>query len=233
LPNVVALASAITRTRHHVRTGPERCRAKFLRHFPRGFTDTKYIDWERGYKAAAHERWNERLERSRFKALLDAGEYAEIAEWAVRVESRTNLLFSFEKIALRDAIRRPAGARTFATGLFDYLHGRAALERRFASWVEAVGSLPHPKTRVLTWPAVTVFGLIARPDTHTFMKPNVTRRAAAAYGFDLAYESRPNWGSYRSLLDFSEVLRRDLRDLRPRDMIDIQSFIWVLGSDEY
>jgi hypothetical protein len=28
-------------------------------------------------------------------------------------------------------------------------------------------------------------------------------------------------------------VRRDLRDLRPRDMIDLQSFIWVQGSDEY
>jgi hypothetical protein len=26
---------------------------------------------------------------------------------------------------------------------------------------------------------------------------------------------------------------RDLRDLKPRDMIDIQSFTWVQGSDEY
>jgi hypothetical protein len=25
----------------------------------------------------------------------------------------------------------------------------------------------------------------------------------------------------------------EVTDLRPRDMIDIQSFIWVLGSDEY
>jgi hypothetical protein len=25
----------------------------------------------------------------------------------------------------------------------------------------------------------------------------------------------------------------DLRDLHPRDMIDIQSFLWVQGSDEY
>ena len=24
-----------------------------------------------------------------------------------------------------------------------------------------------------------------------------------------------------------------VRDLKPRDMIDIQSFIWVQGSDEY
>jgi hypothetical protein len=36
-----------------------------------------------------------------------------------------------------------------------------------------------------------------------------------------------------SLLEFAELIRRDLRDLRPRDMIDIQSFIWVQGSDEY
>jgi hypothetical protein len=28
-------------------------------------------------------------------------------------------------------------------------------------------------------------------------------------------------------------VRRDQRDLKPRDMIDLQSFIWVMGSDEY
>ncbi len=39
--------------------------------------------------------------------------------------------------------------------------------------------------------------------------------------------------SYASLLEFAEQVRRDTRDLRPRDMIDLQSFIWVLGSDEY
>jgi hypothetical protein len=26
---------------------------------------------------------------------------------------------------------------------------------------------------------------------------------------------------------------RDLKDLRPRDMIDVQSFFWVQGSDAY
>jgi len=28
-------------------------------------------------------------------------------------------------------------------------------------------------------------------------------------------------------------VKGDLADLRPRDMIDIQSFLWVQGSDEY
>ena len=35
------------------------------------------------------------------------------------------------------------------------------------------------------------------------------------------------------MIEFTEVTRRDQRDLKPRDMIDLQSFIRVQGSDEY
>ena len=38
---------------------------------------------------------------------------------------------------------------------------------------------------------------------------------------------------YACLLAFAEQVRTDQRALRPRDMIDLQSFIWVQGSDEY
>jgi hypothetical protein len=61
----------------------------------------------------------------------------------------------------------------------------------------------------------------------------VTRTAANAYGFPFVYRSRPSWETYASLLEFAEAVRRDTRDLKPRDMIDLQSFIWVQGSDEY
>ena len=37
--------------------GAVRCRRKFLRFFPGGFRDEKYISWERGYKWESHERW--------------------------------------------------------------------------------------------------------------------------------------------------------------------------------
>lgn len=211
----------------------KRCRRKFLHYFPGGFRDKTYIDWERGYKEAAHERWEETLGRADLRALLKAGEFAEIAARAVRIESRTNLLFSFEKMALRDAVKAPEGARAFAEGLFDFLHGGAGLERRFERWCGVVSELPKRQTRVFTWPVVTVFGFLGRPDEHFFLKPTVTRRAAEAYGFDFKYDRRPSWPAYASLLEFCAVVRRDLRDLRPRDMIDIQSFLWVQGSDEY
>jgi hypothetical protein len=86
---------------------------------------------------------------------------------------------------------------------------------------------------VLTWPLVTVFGFTAKPEVHFFLKPMVTRTAAKEYGFHFHYRSRPNWETYSNVLQFAEVVRKDLSDLEPRDMIDIQSFLWVQGSDEY
>jgi hypothetical protein len=213
--------------------GAVRCRRKFLRFFPEGFRDETYVSWERGYKWEAHEQWEEVLDRASYQKLLRSGDFAEIAARAVRIESRTNLLFSFEKMALRDAVKPAAGARAFATALYDFLHGTESAEQRFERWCERVASLPRKQTRVLTWPLVTVFGFIAQPDTHIFLKPNVTRIAAREYGFDFQYQSRPSWETYASLLEFARVVRRDLRDLKPRDMIDIQSFMWVQGSDEY
>jgi hypothetical protein len=210
-----------------------RCRRKFLRFFPDGFRDETYVDWERGYKWAAHEQWNLQLDRRKFRSLLRDGDFAEIATRAVRIESRTNLLFSFEKMALRDAVKTTAGAQLFAEGLFEFLHGGGAIERKFNRWIETVGQLPRKQTRVLTWPLVTVFGFIAQPDKHIFLKPNVTRIAAREYGFEFEYQSRPSWETYASLLEFAATVGRDLCDMGPRDMIDVQSFMWVQGSDEY
>jgi hypothetical protein len=66
-----------------------RCRRKFLRFFPLGFRDETYIDWERDYKWLAHERWLEHLDRDAFRASLAREEFAEIAQRAVSIESRT------------------------------------------------------------------------------------------------------------------------------------------------
>ena len=209
------------------------CRRKFLHSFPKGFHDPTYLDWERDYKWAAHERWTDELGTDEFRRLLRRGAHDEIARRAVAIESRTNLLFSFEKMALRDAVRSREGAGAFARGLYEWLHGSDSRPIEFERWVRVIADLPRRQTRVLTWPLVTVFGFIAQPDRHMFLKPNVTREAARAYGFPFEYASRPNWNTYDSLLAFASQVRVDQRDLRPRDMIDLQSFIWVQGSDEY
>ena len=228
-----SLTSGGARRSRRARPAADLCRRAFLRVFPGGFRDPQYLELERNYKWKAHRQWEELLHKSAFADLLRRGEHEEVARRAVAIESRTNLLYSFEKMALRDAVKNPAGARTFAVGLFHLLHGHSGDHGRLERWCAAVEELPRVRTRVFTWPVVTVFGFLAQPERHIFLKPNVTRAAARGYGFLFDYRSRPNHGTYASLLAFAEQVRRDQRALRPRDMIDLQSFIFVMGSEEY
>jgi hypothetical protein len=214
-------------------TGPERCWKWFTKFFPRGFRDEKYVAWERDYKLRAHEQWQVALNQRAFRKLLKEGRHEEISAMAVRIESRTNLLFSFEKMALRDAVRSSNGARIFAEALYDVVHGRGGMAVKFGRWCDAIGGLPRKQTRVLTHPVVTVFPFIADPTNHIFLKPNVTKDAAKRYGFDFVYKTTPSWEVYSQLLKVADLIKRDLKAKGPRDMIDIQSFIWVVGSDEY
>jgi hypothetical protein len=210
-----------------------RARRKFQRVFPGGFRDETYIDWEREYKWQAHLRWQRDLNEAGFRSRMAAGQHEQIARLASSIESRTNLLFSFEKMALRDAVRSTEGARAFAQGLFDLLHGAGPLEVRFESWIATLDSLPRRQTRVLTWPLATVFGFIAQPKEHFFLKPTVTREAFRHCGVHFDYASRPSWPVYDDLLKSVRSVRREIASMRPRDMIDMQSFLWVQGSDEY
>jgi hypothetical protein len=224
--------SAAGREEQRART---RARQTFLQIFPGGFRDPRYLSMERDYKVDAHQRWRSEIGGKRaFRQALDDGRHQEIAASAVRIESTRPLLFSFEKMALRDAVvRSEEGAVRFAEGIYDWLHGPGTEAQRFDRWVETVRSLPRRQNRVASWPVVTVFGPIARPRVHLFVKPVTTRRAAEAFGFDLPYRSTPDWSTYGAVLELADVVRAELADLEPRDQIDIQSFLWVLGSDEY
>ncbi len=136
-------------------------------------------------------------------------------------------------MALRDAVKSAEGAKAFALGLFNYIYGKEELQIRFEKFAEVLISLPRRQTRVSTWPLQTVFGFIGNPHEHIFLKPRVTQIAASNYNYNFIYKSRPNWETYQSLLDFADQIRRDLRSLKPQDFIDLQSFIWVMGSEEY
>src|SRR3978361_1539673 len=84
-----------------------KARRKFLRAFPGGFRDETYLDWERDYKWQAHLRWQDNLSEATFRRLVDQRQSETVSKRASSIESRTNLLFSFEKMALRDAVRSP------------------------------------------------------------------------------------------------------------------------------
>src|SRR5688500_1196564 len=143
-----------------------KAKRKFLYFFPGGFEGEKYIAWERAYKWNAHEDWKKLLNRTVFKQLLAEKQFSEIAKRAIALESKTNLLFSFEKMALRDAVKTPESAQMFAEGLFEFIYGMGTLKEKFEGFRLMLSKLPRKQTRVLTWPLMTVFGFIAHPTKH-------------------------------------------------------------------
>jgi len=230
----MAMLQSLTKRLGQRNVGPiERYTRRFLRFFPKGFKDPKYFAWERGYKWEAHTGFLDALNKKNFEQMLAGRKFAEIAATCLRLESRTNLLFSFEKMAIRDGVRTRKGAKIFSEGLFELLHGEGALEGRFDLWCDAIASLPRRQTRVLTHPIATVFPFIADPQRHIFLKPLVTKKAVQRLDLTFNYRPRPSWAVYAELLQLAEKLQNRLQHLKPLDMIDIQSFIWVTGSSEY
>jgi len=208
-------------------------RKRFLRIFPDGFYDERYIDWEHTYKSEAHKLWTKTLGQEEFKRLIRKREFPEIATRALAVESRCTFLFSFEKMALRDALRSSNGASIFADGLYNLLHEKAPLKNKFVEWIISVSELPRKQSRVLSWPIVTFFPYIAQPQKHMIMKPTAMRIAAEELGFDLEYSSKPSFTTYERLLQFGDLTRDAIKDLKPRNNHDVQTFLWVIGSSEY
>ena len=65
-----------------------------------------------------------------------------------------------------------------------------------------------------------------------FLKPEATKDFATRVGHPLAslYKAQLDFDVYTSLLDLADTITEELSNLAPRDRIDIQSFIWVVGD---
>lgn len=193
----------------------------FLREFPDGFYGAKFHEYERDYKVDAHELMLRNLDAGNFSSLLAANEYPEICRRALQVVQKTNLIFPNEIMSLKDGLNADSGKKMFSESLYSLLYGEGELEHRFEKFSDCLLEMNAAK-----WTTQTYFLFITYPDKHIFLKPTVTQEAAEVCGFELNYRSELNWLTYAKLLEFSQYLFNSLAALKPRDMIDVQSFIW-------
>lgn len=82
------------------------------------------------------------------------------------------------------------------------------------------------------WTVVTYLPFLWRPDAHMFLKPEITKDFASRVGHSFAHDYEPKLAMrvYDSLLDLTAQTESELKELHPRDRIDVQSFIWVIGE---
>lgn len=193
-------------------------RNRFLKFFPNGFHSDGYAAQERDYKLAAKNKLDTTAPLEMAKTRSGFGEAI------LSVYRATNMLSPFEKTRLQDVFRGPSSDAVI----------RAAAEFTEIADKNSLGRLeaalrPFDSAK---WTVVTYLPYLWRPDRHMFLKPEVTKDYAARVGHPFAtnYEARLNIDVYASLLDLVERTNQELADLRPRDRIDIQSFIWVVGD---
>lgn len=211
---------------------------KFLKQFPGGFYDKKLLALERDYKDELNHVAQRLLAKDVLLALMDAENYQQVFENANELVSykkkkvENNLPSPFEKMAFKGGFKKLNDPKAFAVSLFEYLHGEGDLEPRFNRFAQVLGQMGADK-----WPIITTFRFFLFPATDVYIKPRNLQRAADASRFEINYRPQPNWLTHRSATRFYQHLFDNLAEstaeLKPRDMIDVQSFIWCIDPNSY
>ena len=202
----------------------ETYKAAFVKKFPGGFRDPEYVKQERVYKVKASKALHEHLSAKALSGLVKKRNFAEVATRARRLVSATNLVFKFEQIKLSNGLKTPENQELFAKALLAQLYGRGPFQARMEGFMDALSSIGAAK-----WTIATYFAFLAFPKEHLFLKPSPTKRMARACSIELNYRPELNWLTYSMALNVASALKSHLRELRPKDMIDIQSFIWKVN----
>ena len=200
----------------------------FLEEFPEGFYGEKFKEHEREYKEKAHALAKELLGKEAYGALLEAEDYPEIVKRALKVSNATNLIFPNEKMSLKDGLQSPDAQMQFGEALYALLYGEEELEYRFVAFSKVLENIDAAK-----WTTATYFLFIIHPDKYMFVKPTITQYSSELCGFEVNYKPLLNWLTYKSVLGFSEYIKSEIAELKPRDMIDVQSFMWCIAPGTY
>jgi hypothetical protein len=200
--------------------GFDGARNRFLHWFKGGFNSSEFVKDERDYKWAAKERLEKHAPLD--AALIGTG----YAPGIFSVFTCTNLLSPFELMRVKEVLQSQAGD-AFVRGA-----ARFAIGETKAGLYEMGKAL---KTReIAKWTAVTYLPFLWRPETHMFLKPEVTKDFASRVGHAFAsdYDAKLDLPVYESLLDLVAKTEKEIEDLGARDRIDVQSFIWVIEAYE-
>lgn len=202
----------------------------FLKEYTEGFYGEKYLLDERNYKIAAHDLMVNYLNRDIYDELLHQSEYKEICHRAMQVMSKLKeapLLSRFEIIKLNDGLKSDSNKELFANKLYELLYSPSPMRDRFESFLNCLSQVD-----AASWPAVTVYQFLMFPEQYVFLKPEATKQAAELAEFSLNYKPDINWLTYKCLLEFANYIKGELNvmGLNPRDMIDVQSFMWCIKS---
>lgn len=195
--------------------GYDGARSRFLHFFPKGFQGDDYAGHERAYKLKAKAKLDEAA------PLAEATKGSGFGEAVLSAYRATNLLSPFEKTRLQPLLRSPEAD--------DFIQAAAAFtigDTKAGLGAMAAILKRHDNAK---WTVVTYLPFLWKPEEHVFLKPTMITAFAERVGHAFAHVYKPELdiAVYESLIDMARTAKEKIADMGPRDMIDVQSFMWT------
>ena len=189
------------------------------------FDHPPFVEDEITYKHKAAQQAQNLLGRSQLETLLTEGDYDEIISRIEQVGKSTNLLYlrtpSTGDMAVLYHPHLPKAP--FCQEFFNLLHGEDETPTRLGQFVEFCGrnSLKNQ------WRFPTYFLFLLNPKTEFFIKNTPAQWFLKLTGQGDLLNTLPSAETYATIRENANALKAALDEYQPKDMIDIQSFVWI------
>jgi len=205
----------------------------FLKLYPKGFQDPKWIDDKRGkaggtslkrHREPSLEAAREALDPSRSTSLIAEGRHAELTESILDVLAGTNLVPLSHVKSLRRLDEEESAE--YAETIVDLVHGEATVNDRFGRYLKVMTRLLGGRP---SWRISTALLALTHPQEEVAVRRSAFIRQAGSIAPTGLYSRKPKVASYLSFRRVATGVRTRLEaaNLKPADMLDVHDFIWT------
>ncbi len=190
-----------------------------------GFDTPKFVQDELEDKWQASEKARDLLSQAEFERLLEKDDVAEALRRLKKIGHTTNLLYlsTPQTSDLRLLYDDSLDKRAFVEQVYDLLYGPGISPGRLQRFVDFLAA----NNVKAYWTFPTYFLFLIHPQTDIFIKPQTFYDFFALIGRKKDWSRDVSGEAYRVMLNVAHDLTEALAAYHPRDMIDIQSLIWV------
>lgn len=192
------------------------------------FSAPGYLAEERDYKIELSQLAQEQLSKIAMAEGMQQERFAELMNAAKQIfrHNKNNMPSPQEKTVIGN-IKGEQQAEPFIRALYEFLHGESPWVERLAQFAISFEEITGKKA---AWPHLTLYQFLLFPNEHIFLKPEAMTKAAEVLGFQWAYRSSPDLNTYQQFQQLARRLLPELQPLGAKDMIDVQSFLWIVAG---
>ena len=203
------------------------------------FQSERYFEWERQYKVDLAAEWQTIVTEDRLNAAIEGNDPLPYANEVSTLFTKTNLLPWRYSVCIKGFKTREK-ASPFLKALHVLLFDREGAAPPIDAFNDHMRPLYDADLRedVIKPASHSIPSLalwLSDPQHHFFIRSDVVNRAARILSGGVLEGQGQIMTSayYNSVLDLTQTVRSGIVGLRPRDMIDVQGFLWGAFNRAY